>query len=179
MRQVVANNGNWLTVRPKKWPRSLTGGGRLLEIPTVRLWLGKFWCFWLTVACRRLSLTRDDRTWRFDCIWFYFLTNKIFVYDNHCSHSLKKPFVIALILDSDIKFKNICSQEMTKLLGNVNQYVSKGTASNFIALNSSNVGNFLWILILKDSIKVQEKKKKVVVLCSLHPQNMKLGIFTS
>ena len=29
----------------KKWPRSLTGGGRLLEVSTVRLWLGKFWCF--------------------------------------------------------------------------------------------------------------------------------------
>ena len=120
-------------VRPKKWSRSFTGGGRLLEIPTVRLLLGKFWCFWLTVACRRWSLTRDGRTWRFDCIWFYFLTNKIFVYDNHCSHSLKKPFVIALILDSDIKFKNICSQEKTKLLGNVD-------LAFFFSRSCSNVG---------------------------------------
>ena len=31
--------------------------------------------------------------------------------------------------------------------------------------------------ILKDCINVQEKKKKVVVLCSCSPQNMKLGIF--
>ena len=42
MRQVVAykrleKNGKLLTVRPKKWSRSLTGGGRLLEVPTVRL----------------------------------------------------------------------------------------------------------------------------------------------
>ena len=31
--------------RPKKWSRSLTGGGRLLEVPTVRLRLGNFPCF--------------------------------------------------------------------------------------------------------------------------------------
>ena len=35
--QEVINNGKLLTVRPKKWSRSLTGGGRLLEVPTVRL----------------------------------------------------------------------------------------------------------------------------------------------
>ena len=27
------------------WSHALTGGGRLLEVPTVRLSLGKFWCF--------------------------------------------------------------------------------------------------------------------------------------
>ena len=42
MRKVVAykevkDNGKSLTVMPKKWSRSLTGGGRLLEVPTVRL----------------------------------------------------------------------------------------------------------------------------------------------
>ena len=41
MSQVVAykevNNGKSLTVRLKKWSRSLTGGGCLLEVPTVRL----------------------------------------------------------------------------------------------------------------------------------------------
>ena len=37
MRQVVAYKRLALTVRPKKWSRSLTGGGRLLEVPTVRL----------------------------------------------------------------------------------------------------------------------------------------------
>ena len=41
-RQVVANtkvitNEKSLTVRPKKCSRSLTGGGRLLEVSTVRL----------------------------------------------------------------------------------------------------------------------------------------------
>ena len=38
---------------------------------------------------------------------------------------------------------------------------------------------YFWSWVLKDCIKVQEKKKKVVVLCSLPPQNVKLGIFTS
>ena len=33
------------------------------------------------------------------------------------------------------------------------------------------------VKILKDCIKVQEKKKKVIVLCSRPPQNVKLGIF--
>ena len=35
-----------------------------------------------------------------------------------------------------------------------------------------------WRWILKDCIKVQEKKKKVFVLCPLPRQNVKLGIFT-
>ena len=30
-------------------------GGSLLEVPTVRLWLGKFWCFGLAVAYGRWS----------------------------------------------------------------------------------------------------------------------------
>ena len=38
---------------------------------------------------------------------------------------------------------------------------------------------FFWIWILKNFIKVQEKKTKVVVVCSRPPQNVKLGIFTS
>ena len=48
-----------------------------------------------------------------------------------------------------------------------------------ISFNSSKVGNLFWSWILKDCIEVQEKKKKVVVLCSSPPQNVKLGIFTS
>ena len=35
--QEVENDGKSLTVRPKKWSRSPTGGGRLLEVPTVML----------------------------------------------------------------------------------------------------------------------------------------------
>ena len=31
----------------------------------------------------------------------------------------------------------------------------------------------------KDCIKVHEKKKKGIILCSRPPQNVKLGIFTS
>ena len=45
-----------------------------------------------------------------------------------------------------------------------------------ISLNSLNVGKFLWSGILKDCIKVQEKKKKIVVLCSSPRQNVKLSI---
>ena len=51
------------------------------------------------------------------------------------------------------------------------------TASNFIALTPI-VGKFCRSLILKDCIKVQEKKKKIVVLCSPPGQNLKLGTFT-
>ena len=37
--------------------------------------------------------------------------------------------------------------------------------------NSSDVGNIFWSWILEDCIKVQEKKRKVVVLCSRPRQN--------
>ena len=58
---------NHWTFSPKKWWQSLTGIGRLLEVPTVRLWLGKFWCFGLVVAYGRWSLMRGSCTWGFDC----------------------------------------------------------------------------------------------------------------
>ena len=45
----------------------------------------------------------------------------------------------------------------------------------YISFNLSNVNFFS--LILKDCVKVQEKKKKVVVVCSRPPQNVKLGTF--
>ena len=35
--QEVKNNGKSFTVRPKKWPWPLAGGGCLPEVPTVRL----------------------------------------------------------------------------------------------------------------------------------------------
>ena len=44
-----------------------------------------------------------------------------------------------------------------------------------IPFNFSNVGKLFWSWILKDCIKVQEKKKKVVVFCSRPPLNVKLG----
>ena len=49
------------------------------------------------------------------------------------------------------------------------------------SFNSSNVGECYWIWILKDSIRWKEKKKKVVLLCSRPPENVKLGMrsFTS
>ena len=46
---------NQLTFRPKKWLRSLTAGGRLLEAPTIRLLLGKFWCLGQAVSYGRWS----------------------------------------------------------------------------------------------------------------------------
>ena len=47
-----------------------------------------------------------------------------------------------------------------------------------LSFNSSNVAFFFCSWILKDCIKVQEKKSKVV-LCSRPPQNVKFGIFTT
>ena len=46
-----------------------------------------------------------------------------------------------------------------------------------ISFYSSNVGELFWSWILKDCIKVQEKKRKVVFLCSGPRQNLKLGTF--
>ena len=57
-------------------------------------------------------------------------------------------------------------------------------ASNFIELIPSRLIHqmlpffLFWILILKNCIKVQEKKKKVVVLCSRTRQDVKIGTFT-
>ena len=45
------------------------------------------------------------------------------------------------------------------------------------SFNSSNVGKFFSSWILKDCIKVQEKKKKVVLLCSSPRQNVKIRHF--
>ena len=64
LRHAVA--GKSLTVRSKKWSPLLTGGGRLLQVSTVRLWLGKFWCFGLAVVYRTWTLMRGGRTRRFN-----------------------------------------------------------------------------------------------------------------
>ena len=47
-----------------------------------------------------------------------------------------------------------------------------------ISFNSSNVGKFFWSWILKDRIKVYEKKRKLVVSCSRPRQNVQLDTFT-
>ena len=48
-----------------------------------------------------------------------------------------------------------------------------------ISFNSSNVhGKCFWSWILKDCIKVQEKKRKLIVFCSRPRQNVKLGTCT-
>ena len=73
----VKNNGKSLTVAPKKWPQSLTGGGGLLAVPTARPCLGKFWCFGLAVPFGRWSLTQGaGRTWRFNCIFLPFVAER-------------------------------------------------------------------------------------------------------
>ena len=46
-----------------------------------------------------------------------------------------------------------------------------------ISFTSSNVDKCFWSWILKDCIKVQEKKKKVVVLCSRSRQSVKFRHF--
>ena len=46
-----------------------------------------------------------------------------------------------------------------------------------ISFNSSNFGKFYYSWIVKDCIKVQEEKKKIVVFCSRPRQNVKLGRF--
>ena len=57
--QDVKNNGKSLN---RQWSRSLTGGDRVREVPTVRLNWGGFG------VLDRWSLTRVGRLWRFDCI---------------------------------------------------------------------------------------------------------------
>ena len=57
-------------------------------------------------------------------------------------------------------------------------------SSNIIALIPSRsirqmLPIFFWSWILKDYMEVQEKKSKVVVLCSRFTENVKLGISTS
>jgi len=47
-----------------------------------------------------------------------------------------------------------------------------------ISFNSYKCWQFFWSWILKDCIKFQEKKKKVVDMCSRPRQNVKLGTFT-
>ena len=44
------------------------------------------------------------------------------------------------------------------------------------SFNLSNVGSLFWSRILKDCIEVQERRKKVVAVCSRPPQKVKLGI---
>ena len=67
---------------------------------------------------------------------------------------------------------------------NVSLKVKSRCFKNVIALIPSRsirqmLAIFVWIWILKIFIKVQEKKTKVVVVCSRPPQNVKFGIFTS
>ena len=46
-----------------------------------------------------------------------------------------------------------------------------------ISFSSSNVGKLFWNWALEDWIKVQEKKKKVFVLCPRPPKNVKIEKF--
>ena len=46
------------------------------------------------------------------------------------------------------------------------------------SIRQINVGKFFWSWILKDCIKVQEKKKKVVVSCSCPREKVNLGVLS-
>ena len=74
------------------------------------------------------------------------------------------------------------SYSWNKILGSLSNNVKsrclKLNHAYYILFNSSNVCKFFWSWILKNCIKCQEKRNKVVVLCSCHWQNTKLGIFT-
>ena len=48
-----------------------------------------------------------------------------------------------------------------------------------ISFNSTKNGKFFWSWILKNCIEVQEKKMKIVLLCSRPLQNVKIGSITS
>ena len=62
-------------------------------------------------------------------------------------------------------------------LKKVNSRCLKLNSAYSTSFNSSNVGKFLWSWILKDCIKVQEKKTKIVVLCSRPRQKRVNGNF--
>ena len=54
-----------------KW--SLTGGGRLWEVPVYGFDRKYFWCFAKVVSYGRWSPTGGGRTWRFDCTYVHSL----------------------------------------------------------------------------------------------------------
>ena len=60
---------------------------------------------------------------------------------------------------------DIYSQTAKTVLNHLKKWICAASdlSSLFHAFNSSNVGKFFWTWILKDCIKVEEKKKKVVV----------------
>ena len=60
----------------------------------------------------------------------------------------------------------------------VNSRRFKSYLAYSISFTSSHFGKCFWSWILKDCIKVQEKKKKVFVLCSRPRQNVNLGTCT-
>ena len=103
MHQVVAykilkNNGKLLTVRPKKWSRLLTGGGHLLEVPTVRLWMGKFWWFGFVVTYKR---------WSHMEVWLYIDIQKSAIFSqlgtfSYCKTCIDNPLVLKLHLHATI-----------------------------------------------------------------------------
>ena len=59
----------------------------------------------------------------------------------------------------------------------VNSHCFKPYHAYPISFSSSNGANMFWSWIIKDWIEVQEKKKKVVHLCSRPQQNLKLDSF--
>ena len=71
----------------------------------------------------------------------------------------------SLSINNDYGYKNVT-------------YSKKWTCTYSILFNSSNVDKFVWCWIPNGCIKVREKNKKVVVLCSHPQQNVNSGTFT-
>ena len=69
-------------------------------------------------------------------------------------------------------YENVSLKVKSRCFKNVITFIPIRSIRQMLAI-------FFWIWILKNFIKVQEKKTKVVVVCSRPPQNVKLGIFTS
>ena len=89
--------------------RSLMRRGRLLEIPTLRVLV--FWIggrLWEVVAYGRWSLTGGGRTRRFDCIYIFKKAKK--VYQKDCLDSrfpLRPGYSVHKILSNEPKHKRI------------------------------------------------------------------------
>ena len=69
-------------------------------------------------------------------------------------------------------YENVSLKVKSRCFKNVTALIPSRSIRQMLAI-------FVWIWILKIFIKVQEKKTKVVVVCSRPPQNVKFGIFTS
>ena len=69
-----------------------------------------------------------------------------------------------------------CSSGWTGTCCGIGKWLTVFLPVYSISFNSANNGKFFWSWIRKKCVEVQEKK--IVVLCSRPPQNVKIGSFT-